>query len=218
MSASATKKRSQGATSAPPNPMARWRAWLQHHRIVARESLLGLRRTPFASIVTCLVIGVALALPSAFYVAINNVQSAFGASDTGARLSLFLYDTVSESEGRELARELESWKQAERVDYISRQQALEEFTALSGFGEVVQSLPSNPLPAVLVLTLDDQSVNASAADGVRQRAEALPQVEQAQLDMAWLQRLQSMMALAARLGWVVGALLCVGVLLVIGNT
>jgi cell division transport system permease protein len=46
----------------------------------------------------------------------------------------------------------------------------------------------------------------------------LPQIDQAVLDLEWVQRLYSMMALGKRLVIALAALLALGVLLVVGNT
>jgi cell division transport system permease protein len=48
--------------------------------------------------------------------------------------------------------------------------------------------------------------------------QALPEVDEAQLDLEWVQRLDALLALARRGSYVLGGLLALAVLLVVGNT
>ena len=97
------------------------------------------------------------------------------------------------------------------------EQALQEFEAYSGLGHALQSLESNPLPPALLVR---PQLETSAEDllalviDLEQRVE----VDDAVIDMAWVQRLQELLVLAQRIVLGLGLLLAVGVLLVVGNT
>jgi len=189
-----------------------------HHQIVAADSLLRLLRTPVASLMTWLVIGIALALPTGLFVALANVESVSSGWDGAARISLFVNKVVSESDSRKLAEKLALREDVAEVQFISRSQALEEFQALSGYGDVLGHLDKNPLPSVIVVRPVEQATTKVAAERLYQELKALPQVEQAVIDLEWVQRLYSMMALGQRMTLALAALLSLGVLLVIGNT
>jgi cell division transport system permease protein len=74
------------------------------------------------------------------------------------------------------------------------------------------------LPAVLlVLPAAEHTEPQSAAD-LQGRLQALPETEQAQLDLQWVQRLTALLALAQRGVLLISALLSLAVLLVVGNT
>ena len=76
----------------------------------------------------------------------------------------------------------------------------------------------NPLPAVLVVRPGEQHGAPAAARALLQRLAALPEVDSAQLDLAWLERLHAMVGLATRGVWLLAGILALGVLLIVGNT
>jgi cell division transport system permease protein len=102
------------------------------------------------------------------------------------------------------------------ADYISPVDALAEFKALSGFGEVVDSLDENPLPAVIML--DPASADVADVENLVLRLNNYPPIESLSVDLQWLQRLYSILELARRSIIGVSAVLALAVVLIIGNT
>lgn len=199
----------------------RLKAWRSHHGSSAGDSLRRLLATPLQTLMTCLLIAVALALPTSLLVGIGNVEQLGSGWNSGAQLSVFLNTRVRESVIEDLQEELSSRPQVSDVTYISPQQALDEFQSLSGVGEVAALLDENPLPPVLVVKLSgsssvsaDPKVAASLADELRNN----PVVDDVRLDLAWVQRLNAIMALLGRTVLAVACLLGLGVILAVGNT
>ncbi len=172
-------------------------------------------RNPVGTLLTTLVIGVTLALPAGFHLALQRASALSYSWETTTQVSLFLKDSVGEAKGRELARDLARRKDVKQVQYISREQSLEEFRALSGFGDALDVLESNPLPAVVAVT---PSANAADARGLVAELARLPEVETAKFDQEWLERLQALLDLAKRVVWVTAALLALAVIVIVGNT
>lgn len=196
----------------------RWQAYRRHHQQVAKDSLLRLVRQPLGSLMTWLVIAIALALPAGLYVSLSNVEKISAGWDGAAQISLYLDHRVSQEVGEKLAEKLNKRDDITRAVYVSREQALAEFQALSDYGEVLEGLDKNPLPAVIIITPVEQNNTASEVVQLREELDAMVQVEQAQLDLEWVQRLYSMMALVSQLTMALALMLSLGVLLVIGNT
>ena len=167
---------------------------------------------------TWLVIGIALALPSGLFVALDNVASVSRGWDGAAQISLYVNKVVTEQDSRKLAKKLRLRHDIAEVSYISRSQALEEFQRLSGYGDVLSHLDQNPLPAVIVVKPVEQATFAAATETLYNELGALPQIEQAVIDLEWVQRLYHMMELGKRMTLALAVLLALGVLLVIGNT
>ena len=210
--------RPKGASQSRTSMGDRLSSYRSHHRLVALESLQRLLAAPIASLLTWLVIGIALALPTGLFVALANLDAVSRGWDGAAQISLFISKVASEQDSRQLAKKLRLRADIAEVDYISSTEALAEFQALSGYGDVLDTLDSNPLPSVIVVRPMEQDISAAATDRLYQELKTLPQVEQAVLDLEWVQRLYSMMALGQRLALALALLLSVGVLLVIGNT
>jgi cell division transport system permease protein len=209
--------RREGASQSRTGLRDMLRAWLRHHRLSAADSMHRVMDNPVSSAMTWLVIGIALALPTGLDVALENVNQLSASWDSPAQISLFLQDGISDDGARKLQAELVSREDVAEARFVSRNEALEEFRALSGFADVLDSLESNPLPH-LVLVSPMDSAEQSVAAALRAQLQEHPDVSQAVLDMEWLQRLNSLMELGRRLVLAVGGLLVLGVLLILGNT
>lgn len=188
------------------------------HLSMAVQSLGRLVRSPFASLMTAAVIGIALALPTGLHVLLDNLQRAGGSWDGAAQISLFLKPHVDEDRALALADRLRQRTDIKGVHYISPDQALEEFQSQSGFGEVLENLSQNPLPGVLVLQPLIGTENPARAEEMMANLKRLPEVDLAQLDMQWLKRLFAILDTVERGVVIIAILLGVAVLLIVGNT
>ncbi|MBE9538495.1 MAG: ABC transporter permease, partial [Proteobacteria bacterium] len=199
----------------------RWRdhynSWLRHHRLSAADSLRRVLEQPWSSLLTWMVIGIALALPVGLNVALDNAQLVSADWDSPAQISLFLKTDVSAKEAGQLQRELADNDKISGAVLVLKDDALEEFRQLSGFADVLASLDQNPLPN-LILISPDAGLGPTAVQALQDELLARPQVEQAVLDMEWLQRLNSVMELSRRIVLAVGSMLVLGVALILGNT
>lgn len=192
----------------------RFDAALDHHRHSARDAAQRMLRNWVTGLMTVLVIAVALSLPAVLYVVLDNVRALAGHVEGQARISLFLKMDVSERAQRALAAELSERPGVARVEVITREAALAEFRTRSGFGDLLDVLDGNPLPGVVVV----QPVTVEEAPALHEALAALPQVDQAQLDTAWLQKLAAMLTIGERLAQALAAAFALAVLLVVVNT
>lgn len=193
-------------------------AWLDQHRLAFHHSLGKLFGNPLATLMTAAVIGIALALPAAFLALLQNAESLGSGWDGSARISLYLSDEVSDQRGGTLSTELAQRKEIDGTRHISRAAALEEFRALSGFGEVLDALDSNPLPGVIVVQPSTVQATPDSLERLASGLQGLPEVEAAVVDLQWIQRLYAIIDVVQRAVTIVAALLSLAVLLVVGNT
>ena len=84
-----------GARQSKTGLLDRLKSWRQHHGFTARDSLLRLLKSPMSSLMTWLVIGIALALPVGLSVALENARGVSMGWDSPAQISLFLRSEVS---------------------------------------------------------------------------------------------------------------------------
>lgn len=192
--------------------------WLQRHAQVLLASLGRLVRAPLATLMTSAVIGIALALPVGMHVVINNLQNISGGWEHGASISLFLKQEIDDQQAAALADKLRQHQRIESIQLVSKAAALDEFRRLSGFGEALQALDDNPLPALLVVQPKANFSDAQSAQHLVQELEMLPEADVVKLDLQWVQRLQALARIAQRGVAVLTSLLGLAVLLVIGNT
>jgi cell division transport system permease protein len=212
-----SQRRRESARTSKTTLLDQLNAWLQHHRLSAADSLVRVLDHPGSSLLTWLVIGIALALPVGLNVALDNVSKVSTGWESPAQISLFLQTGVADDRAKQLLAELSAREDVSETRFISREEALDEFRDLSGFADVLANLDENPLPDLILVTplptLDEPAVSA-----LRKALEENADVAEAVLDMAWLQRLNSLMELSRRVVLAVGGLLVVGVLLILGNT
>ncbi|MFC1751157.1 permease-like cell division protein FtsX, partial [Pseudomonadota bacterium] len=110
------------------------------------------------------------------------------------------------------------WSEISAVDYITAEEALDDFRQNSGLGDALGLLDQNPLPGVLVVYPTLSQRTPALAQDLLEKLRALPEVDMAQLDMEWIQRLHTIIAFADRAIAVLGGALALAVLFVIGNT
>lgn len=211
-------KRESGARASKIGISSRFKAWLKDHRRVAIASFQRLLQRPLSSLVTWLVIGIALALPVGFYVTLANVQTLGKQWQSTTQISLYLHQKTSDQAVESLHRELSVWPEIDELRLISKEEGLQDFQSLSGFSDVLKHLDHNPLPVVIEVLPARSHSQAAEAELLLQRLQKLPQVDIAQLDMEWLQRLALMLQIGQRMALAMVLLLSLGVLLIIGNT
>lgn len=197
-----------------PNLLARWG---QEHLRVLLFSLGKLTRTPVAASLTALVIGISLAMPAALYVAVRNLSTIGYSWQDSLQISLFLKDTVSAERGAVLAREVGNDPNVGSTQYISRDQSLAEFRERSGFGEALNVLQDNPLPAVIAIN-PGRNAEKQQVQQLLERLSRLPEVDVAKLDQQWMERLYAILAMADRAVGFITLLLALSVMVIIGNT
>jgi cell division transport system permease protein len=191
------------------------RAYAETHVQSAVAAWIRLVRMRQINLLTALVIGLTLSLPTALYVLSDNVQRLLPDWRSDTQVSVFFrMDTPTER----ARAQIEAWAQrpgVARVELILPEAALAELRSLPGFETAIGALDANPLPAVAVLwprSARDEDLDALIGE-VRQS----PIVERVQLDREWLERLQAIAAMIGRLARLMGLLFALAVMMVIGH-
>ncbi len=195
-----------------------WQAWRQHHRASALDSFGRLADTPIQTLMTALVVAIALALPATLLLALGNVQKLGDRWDSNPKLTVFLHLDAREVAIEGLRDRLQQMPEVQALEYISPQQALQSFQEQSGFSEALAALETNPLPPTVVVTPLPSAVTPDQLEALRQVIAEDPLVDEVSLDMEWVRRLNAIMNLGKQLVLGLAVLLSLGVLLVIGNT
>jgi cell division transport system permease protein len=193
-----------------------FRAWIESHRASLLDSLRRLGKQPIGSFFTCMVMAVALSLPMGLSLLLNNVERLGGSWQRAAQISLYLQLDASPEQGESLREQIKGMPGVADAEYVGRDQALEEFQQQSGLGEALRELPENPLPGVVLVTPNE--VDKPTLEALRQKLSELPKVQQAQLDLVWVERLAAILKLGDRFVFGLTVLLVSALLLVIGNT
>jgi len=197
---------------------SQWQAYLQHHKLMAVDSLTRLLKSPSSSLMTWLVLAIALSLPMTLYVSLENVKQLSRTWDQTSQMSVYLKEGTLPRFADELTASIQQWPNIVSAQYISPEQALKEFTATTGLTDVIEGLEANPLPGVISVIPDLKTQDAAALEQLEFKLLEQAHVEAVQLDLLWVKRLYQFMDLGQRLVWALAALLGLAVLLIIGNT
>ncbi|HEY4210153.1 MAG TPA: permease-like cell division protein FtsX [Steroidobacteraceae bacterium] len=177
-----------------------------------------LARSPLATILTLLVIGLALSLPTALRLFVANAQIATGDFANSIDLSVYFKVGTPLAKAEQLATTARQRSEISEVTLIPADKALEEFKADSGFGAALEALQDNPLPHVLHVRPRAQSQSLASMQTLRNYFSAWPEVDSVQVDSEWVQRFNAILELLRRLLTMGAVLLGVGVLAIVGNT
>jgi len=177
-----------------------------------------LGRHGLATVLTVVVMGLALALPLALNVLVRNVRAATGDFSEAVGLSVYLKPEVSEQKARQLAKNAAERTGVASATLITASEALAEFRTQSGFGSALDSLPDNPLPNVLTIRPAPDAAAPSQLEALRSYLLAWPEVDSVQLDRDWVLRFSALLELLRRVVLITAVLLGAGVIAVVGNT
>lgn len=198
-------------------PLAAIKRWAQQHARAAISSLGRLRLKPAGSLMTGAAIGIALALPAAFLVAMDNLESVMDGWGGSPRASIFLDAPTDAQQQTNTAEQLHQLEGIASVRLITPEEALAEYRDSSGLSDALTLLEDNPLPAVVVAELEAGGRRADIDQLVRQIRD-IASVDTLRLDREWLQRLSAIIELGNRTTALVALLLGLTVVLVLFNT
>ena len=189
--------------------------WLSLHRAAFASAFRRLWATPLNTLLSLLVIGIALTLPAFGYVALDNLR-ALGSNASGVQqISLFM----SLDAGKKDVGEIESrLRQAAngKWRFVPKEEALKRMQASEGMAEIVASLPRNPLPDAFIV--EPANTEPEALEILRKEIAGWPKVAHVQLDSAWVKRFDAFLRLGKLALWMLAGLFGAGLVAVTFNT
>ncbi|MGA9341003.1 MAG: permease-like cell division protein FtsX [Rhodanobacteraceae bacterium] len=195
----------------------RLHAWRDQHLYSLFSSLGRLMAKPWATALTTLVLGFALALPLLFFLVFVNSRDLAGGLREAREITVFLKPDIEAASAAEFAVEIGRRADVDLVVVRTPKQGLAEFRQLSGFSGALDVLQSNPLPSVLLISPREAAVddrNPAIIDVLRSD----PRVDLVQYDAVWRRRLDAVLGVGQRAVEVLAAILALAALLVVGNT
>jgi cell division transport system permease protein len=190
--------------------------WLFAHIDALRDGVRRLLWQPFATLLNVVVFGIALALPSGFYVGLDNLELFSRQLTSKPQLSLFLTADASSEDADQIAQRLRRDADVGRFRFIPRDAALAELEQASGMSDVLAELDSNPLPHAFVVTA--KSAAPEALEMLRNEFLGWPKVEHVQLDSDWARKLDAALRIGKLLVSLLAILLAIALAAVMFNT
>lgn len=194
--------------------------WLREHRFALAEAVRKLIKTPGSFAFNVLVVAIALALPIAGLTLLENIRPVTQQLAVEPEISVFLALDTPADQARALASGIRNalplTSKKSRIEFISREQALENLKKKTGLADALTTLGQNPLPDAYIIRL--ANIDVAAVDVLAERLQALPGVKTVQVDSAWVKRLAAMLQVMRLALLLLAATLGVVVMAVIFNT
>ncbi|MCG2575385.1 permease-like cell division protein FtsX [Dechloromonas sp. XY25] len=190
-------------------------AWVSQHLAALDLAFRRLIASPLNTLLSLLVIGIALTLPAFGYVALDNLRD-LGRNATGVQqISLFMNleagkKDVADIESRLRAASAGKWR------FVPKEEALKRMQASEGMAEIVASLPRNPLPDAFIV--EPANIEPEALEIMRKEIAGWPKVAHVQLDSAWVKRFDAFLRLGKLALWMLAGLFGAGLIAVTFNT
>jgi cell division transport system permease protein len=192
--------------------------WLERHAQTLVGSLGRLWQQPFATLLTVLVIGIALALPACLGVLVQNVRAASGGWSNALDISVYFETSASLQDAKSVADRVRQRRDVDEVKLVTAEEALADFRRNSGFGEALDALKDNPLPHALVVRPNENFRSPEQIAALRADIEKLPKVDIVQLDTEWVTRFNAILDVVRTIVLLAAVLFAVGILVIVGNT
>jgi cell division transport system permease protein len=190
--------------------------WLTQH---VRALLLTLRRlltTPLSSLLSILVIGIALSLPAGMYVLLQNVQSLAQQMTGTPQISVFLNMGSSQEDTARIGKKLQQHESIGRIEFVPRERALQQLKKTSGLADVIGGLTQNPLPDAYIVY--PKKNDAQTLEKLRDELQKWPKLEHVQLDSAWAHKLEALLDFGRLVVLILAALLGFALIAITFNT
>lgn len=196
--------------------LERFKLWLRSHALSAKLTFIDIFSKPLSTLITLGIFAVVLCLPVSLYWVGNNMNVLTRHWQQGAEITVFMQDGATPAQVESVVKSFSQRHDVAKITYLTPDQALADFKQHTELTVGLEMLDTNPLPAVLIIKPAYQEV--AVLEALQHALLKEPSVASAQLDIAWVQRLQAILNLMQHTVWVLAVLLGIGLLLVTGNT
>lgn len=190
--------------------------YISLHVESARAALKELLRQPIGTLLTLLMLAVAMTLPLFMYLGIQSGQSVLGKLNESPQITVYMDTDAASSDADTVKNLLQRDSRIDKVRFISKQEGLEELqTNLDQ--NLVSMLDGNPLPDVFIVT-PDPATSPDQMQAIYKDITKLPRVESAIMDTEWVQTLYRINEFIRKILWFLSLTLGMAFVLVAHNT
>ncbi len=167
-------------------------AWFSQHRAALGSALRRLGASPLNTLLSLLVIGIALTLPGFGYVILDNLRDRGQSASGVQQISVFMQLEAGKKDVGEIESRLRQAANG-KWRFVPREEALKRMQASEGMAEIVASLPRNPLPDAFIV--EPSNTEPQALEVLKKELATWPKVAHVQLDSAWVKRFDACLTL-----------------------
>jgi cell division transport system permease protein len=191
------------------------RAFTQHFGVL-RAVLRRMFASKLGGLLNILVIGIALSLPAGMYLLLQNAQGLIAQLSDTPQISLFLKKSANAEEKERLQKQLDAHPAIAAIEFVAREQALEQLKQRTGLADLIEGMEKNPLPDAFVI--HPRPDKAQVLSGLRDELAQWPGVELAQLDSDWALKLEALLGFGRLAVLILASLLSLALVAITFNT
>ena len=192
------------------------KAWLTYHTQALQLVLSRFQKNKLSTFLICLSIGVTLALPSAAYIILDNLNGLVSNVKSESKLSVFLTANHDTALVATIEKVLKQNPAIQLVTFVSKEDALAQLTAIDANKALLDSLTNNPLPDAFFV--EPKNLDAASIESLKNDLGKIEGVEEVLIDDAWIKRLNYLLQLGQKALVLLASLLGFALVAVIGNT
>ncbi|MFT5573102.1 MAG: cell division transport system permease protein [Cryomorphaceae bacterium] len=200
-------------------------SYLIRHVQVLFATLGDMCRTPASSINTLIVVAITLLLPCLLYIGVKTAEQLNNNWQGRPQVSIFLDKTLGKQEAQLIFDEIRLHPAIELAEFISPEQALQEFRILSSSADSETSLSDelaflgeNPLPPSIVVMPPKDSSESASLLALKEQLNKIEGIDIIRLDLDWTDRFAAILKVFTRVAGLLSILLAVGLILIVSNT
>lgn len=185
-------------------------------RLAVREALLGFRRAPVLSALSITTIAFSLFAFGLFSLVALNIRSTLQAMESRVEIRAFLSDSTTPESVAAAMGDIGGFAEVARVEYVTREQALER--ARNELGEFKDVFEAGFLPASIDVRLRDGFRDPATVRKIAERIKVYEFVDDVRFGEEWVQKLYSIRNVATAAGVILGLAFAAVSIIVIGAT
>ncbi len=185
------------------------------HLHALADALRRIAAQPFASLVSILVLGAAMALPVLAAVILESAVATGAGFDTEPHVSVYLTLDAGADDAKRVEQALRARPDVAAVKFVPRDQALAELQSRTHLAELLAALDHNPLPDAFTVRM--RTRDASRLDAAKSEWSRLPKVDQVVADFEWSERLAKWTTLGERVLLAIALLLGAAVAFIVAH-
>lgn len=209
----ASRKKNQ-----PTDDNAFFPRWFRQIRYGWQNVFNDCRQHIVASLLTIIVIAISITLPTICYLLWKNANQAAHQWYPTPNLTVYLDKSLTTEKTNSLMDQIKQFPEVEEMNYLSRNDTLEEFKLWSGFSDAIDLLDENPLPAVVIIIPKEEAKQTAILHALQSEVTKLNGVDDVRLDDSWFTRLTALTDMVKTIVWTISVFMVIAVSLVIGNS
>ena len=184
-----------------------------------KEALGGIKANKEAYLITIGITAISMTIFGIFLIAYYNMEVIVNKWREKFQFVVYLQDNISKKHMKNLKRHFSTIEGIDRYIYVSKDEALKKFKKrLNQNQTILDNLDVNPLPASFELKFKRKYRQYNNIKSIAEEVIKFKGIESLEFGEGWLERIETILFFLKFIVWVIGSLICIGVIFIVSNT